>query len=78
LAGNQETQGPAATKRLNDEIQTLNDRVEAEICQVPGVQKLDGFAWTHDHCAKYDDNIHHSELVFEHVTAFLRAECAIQ
>jgi hypothetical protein len=78
LAGNQETQGPAATKRLNDEIQTLNDRVEAEICQVPGVQKLDGFAWTHDHCAKYDDNIHHSELAFEHVTAFLRVECAIQ
>ena len=51
--------------------------IEAELCAVPGVRKLDGFGWTDGACAGYDDNIHHSVLTFAHVVTFLREECGI-
>jgi hypothetical protein len=58
-------------------VARLNKMIEAELCAVPGVRKLDGFGWTDGACAGYDDNIHHSMLTFAHVVTFLREECGI-
>ena len=62
----------------NEKICRLNERIETHLCEAGrGVRLLDGFAWTDHRCDRYDDNIHHSRLAFDHVTAFLRRECRI-
>lgn len=69
----------------NEKLCKLNERIERLLCAEGGggshngrgVRLLDGFGWTRLQCDGYDDNIHHSRLAFDHVTAFLRQECQI-
>lgn len=42
------------------------------------ISLLDAFSWTRDTCFAYDDFIHHSQLSFHHVLAFLGAECGLK
>ena len=74
---------------LNPEVRAINSVVEAYVCAVPGVLKLDAFAWTQHACHHYDkgpkgripagqvDPLHHLRLGFSHVTTLLSYECGI-
>ena len=64
-------------QRWNGDADKLNTKIEAKLCAVRGVRKLDAYAWTLGHCADYDDDTHHSMLAFDHVVTWLRDACAI-
>jgi len=61
----------------NTETRIINNHIEAYVCAIPRVRKLNTFAWTlDDKCKHYDDATHHSLLTWSHVLAFLRDYCA--
>lgn len=66
--------------QANQEIQKINDVLSSSVCTSnPLVRRLDAFKWTApDLCWAYDDGMHHSALVFHHVTAFIRRECGME
>ena len=64
---------------LNAEVHRMNSIIESHLCNVSGVLKLDGLAWTEGQCDGYQTNdaIHHAPLAFQQVATLLSYECGI-
>lgn len=60
---------------LNPLIVESNEYIAAQLSGVPRLRFLDGYGWTAGKCDRYDDDIHHSTMVYAHFNTLLRDYC---